>query len=66
MENFWNTLGLTMGLIMDIFLEIDGRDLTFNELVFLTRCLVMVKTIIMGERQESVVGIANYTFIVQC
>ncbi len=48
------------------FLEIVGHELTLNELAHLTRCLVMLKTIIMGERQESVVGIWNYTFIVQC
>ena len=36
------------------------------ELAHLTRCLVMLKTIIMGERQESVVGMRNGTLIVQC
>ena len=40
--------------------------LTLNELALLIRCLVMLKTIIMGERQEPVMGILNCTSIVQC
>ena len=50
---------------MDI-LEFDGHELDLNELAILICCLVMLKTIIMGERQEPVVGILNYTYIVQC
>jgi hypothetical protein len=47
-------------LIVDTF-EIGGHQLTL-----FTRCLVMLKTINMGERQESVVGILSRTYIIQC
>jgi hypothetical protein len=41
---------------MDI-LEFDGHELALNELAILIRCLVMLKTIIMGERRETEMGI---------
>jgi hypothetical protein len=44
----------------------DSSWLSMSKLPFPTRCLVMVKTIIVGERQESVVGMWDYTVIVQC
>jgi hypothetical protein len=47
-------------LIVDTF-EIFGHQLTL-----FTRCLVMLKTINMGERQESVVGILSRKYIIQC
>jgi hypothetical protein len=46
------------------FLEIDGSELTL-----LTRCLVMVLVTLitsMGDRQEPVVGILSYKYVVQC
>jgi hypothetical protein len=53
-------------LEIDFYVKWKTRAGSTFELAHLTRCLVMLKTIIMGERQESVVGIRNGTFIVQC
>ncbi len=53
------------GLVQPIIRDQTLYSFLLDELIILTLCLVMVKTITMGERQESVAGIAIRTFIVQ-
>ena len=50
---------ILLGLMLPF--EIGGHQLTL-----FTHCLVMLKTINMGERQESVVGILSRKYIIQC